>query len=127
MSRKNLQNVSSVIDRLLEWYNVTETQLAEKLGITQPAISNWRRRNTMDYGLVITKCEGVSLDWLFRGEGVHSNDPGESNVNQVILVHEPRHVYENDSCVKCRKELQELRNALKVLGRFMQQEKEVAS
>lgn len=30
-------------------------------------MSNWKSRNTIDYDLLLTKCEGENLNWLFLG------------------------------------------------------------
>lgn len=40
-----------------------DTALAEFLGVKQNTISGWKSRNTVDYDLIMTKCE--SLDWNY--------------------------------------------------------------
>jgi Bacteriophage CI repressor helix-turn-helix domain. len=47
----------------------SDADLAEYLGITKSNLSNWRSRNSIDYDLLFTNCEGINLDWLINGEG----------------------------------------------------------
>lgn len=62
------------VEIIIEWLKSeadfkTDTQLAEFLGVTQQTISSWRRRETIDYKLVIDKFPAADLNLLFRGEG----------------------------------------------------------
>jgi len=62
--------IISIIERLFIYFQVdTNIKLAEKLGVTATTLSNWKARNTIDYELIITKCEGVNYNWLFMGNG----------------------------------------------------------
>lgn len=47
----------------------TDSEFAEFLGVKQPTISTWRKRNTIDYDLIITKCNDIDANWLLTGEG----------------------------------------------------------
>lgn len=47
----------------------TDTELADFLGVKQPTISTWRKRNTIDYELIIAKCNDIDANWLLTGEG----------------------------------------------------------
>lgn len=47
----------------------TDSGFAEFLGVKQPTISTWRKRNTIDYDLIITKCNNIDANWLLTGEG----------------------------------------------------------
>lgn len=63
-------NVEAVLDKLKTVYGLdTDQALADFFGVTRPNIANWRSRNSMNYALVVDKCRGVSLDWLYRDEG----------------------------------------------------------
>lgn len=46
-----------------------DTELADFLGIKQNILSTWKSRNTMDYDLVISKCDFIDANWLLTGEG----------------------------------------------------------
>ncbi len=62
----------------------TDSEFAEFLGVKQPAISNWRRRNTIDYELIITKCNDINANWLLTGQGEmlnHSHNEATHNIN----------------------------------------------
>lgn len=59
----------AILDRAKASFGlVTDTQLAETLGISPQTLSNWRKRNSLDFELLLTKCESADLNWLIRGE-----------------------------------------------------------
>ena len=59
-----------VIERLKLALSVdSDKELGEILGLTKAAISNWKKRNSIDWDLVFSKCEHVSYDWLITGKG----------------------------------------------------------
>jgi phage repressor protein C with HTH and peptisase S24 domain len=47
----------------------TDTEFANFLGVTQPTISTWRSRNSIDYDLIIAKCNNIDANWLLTGKG----------------------------------------------------------
>ncbi|CAI9674002.1 MULTISPECIES: LexA family transcriptional regulator [Elizabethkingia] len=47
----------------------TDSDFADFLGIKQNTLSNWKSRNTIDYELIITKCDEINANWLLTGEG----------------------------------------------------------
>ena len=47
----------------------TDSEFADFLGVKQPTISTWRKRNTIDYKLIITKCNNIDANWLLTGQG----------------------------------------------------------
>lgn len=78
-----------ILNELAKYYtNGNLGKLAEMLGISQPAISNWKKRDTLDYELIISKCKGLSAEWLLRGEGPMIKDgttaPEQSDEPQSI-------------------------------------------
>ena len=42
----------------------TDSEFAEFLGVKQPTVSTWRKRNTIDYDLIITKCNNIDANCL---------------------------------------------------------------
>ena len=52
-----------------------DTELADFLGIKQNTLSTWKSRNTMDYDLVISKCDFIDANWLLTGEGEMLKEP----------------------------------------------------
>lgn len=43
--------------------------LASHLGIKPNTISAWKKRNSINYELIFTKCANIRKDWLLTGEG----------------------------------------------------------
>lgn len=65
---KETPNKNAIIQRLKEYYGLsTNAELADKLGVAQNTISGWIKRNSIDYDLVFSKCEGVDFNWLVSG------------------------------------------------------------
>lgn len=63
MEIKNTQNVTFILDRLKKKLKIkSDTKLAEYLVIKPNTISNWRKRNSLDYALLIDKCEKEKID-----------------------------------------------------------------
>lgn len=57
----------------------TDTELADFLGVKQPTISTWRKRNTIDYELIIAKCNDIDANWLLTGEGNMLKENNQKN------------------------------------------------
>lgn len=47
----------------------SNAEFARFLGIAPNTLSNWYSRNTIDYELIISKCEEISGDWLLTHHG----------------------------------------------------------
>ena len=59
-----------VINRLCAYFKAkTSIALAKELGISPTTLANWKKRNSIDWILVFTKCETINLNWLIRGDG----------------------------------------------------------
>ncbi len=59
-----------IINKLKSHLNIkTDTDFAKFLGIKQNTISSWKKRDTLDYELIISKCDNINANWLFTGEG----------------------------------------------------------
>lgn len=46
-----------------------DSDFSRYLGIKPNVLSNWKKRNTLDYELIITKCEFLDANWLITGNG----------------------------------------------------------
>ena len=67
--------------------NLTQMQLAEKLGITDKAISKWERGITMpDTSIMLELCEilGISVNELLSGEKINMENNNQKN-EQLLL------------------------------------------
>ena len=87
--------IKKILDRLRVALAVTtDTELAEALGVKQNTISTWRTRGSLDFSLIISKCDRIDLNWLFLGQGVaHRNEPPASAVSpSIIYQRDPRDI-----------------------------------
>ena len=65
-----IYSVGDILERLKKILSIeSDQELAAALGVSKAAISNWKRRKTIEYERVFSVCEHVSLDWLLTGEG----------------------------------------------------------
>lgn len=67
-------NWEEIVKRLFSLYDVsTQTELSEKIGVTQTLISRWikdpTRRPSWDTMEKIVEETGVTWDWLLEGHG----------------------------------------------------------
>ena len=66
---KTFHRKADILARIKEGCNLkSDTELAHFLGIAKTTLSNWRSRDSIDYNLVLSKCEHVDLNWLLTGE-----------------------------------------------------------
>lgn len=66
----NILNKPAVLNRIKEYYSLKgNADLARFLGVAPNTITNWYGRSTFDVDVIYTKCEGISFDWLFTGNG----------------------------------------------------------
>jgi len=82
MQEKSSQNAINIINRVKESYNIgTDTELALFLGVKQNTIASWKSRNSIDYQLIISKCDSEDLNWLLTGDGsMLKSDKNSSNI-----------------------------------------------
>ncbi len=61
---------NDILNRLKVALSVSsDKDLGEALGVSKAAISNWRKRNSIDLERVFSICERINLDWLINGNG----------------------------------------------------------
>lgn len=59
---------SQILERIKETYQLkNNSELARFLGVKPNTISNWYSRNSIDFDIIFSKCEDISLDWLING------------------------------------------------------------
>jgi|GEM_PF-2747440 len=69
MSTKNLQNAGLILDRIKQAYNMkSDAQLASYFKKDPSTISSWRRRNSLDFQLIFSKCHDLNANFLIYGE-----------------------------------------------------------
>jgi len=86
----NQEKIGKFISELRKEKNITQEQLAEKIGVTAKSISRWENGKTMpDLSLFNPLCEilGITVNDLMSGEFVDNKDSintlGENIVNMV--------------------------------------------
>ena len=59
-------NTQLIINKIKIAENIkTDSELAIFLEITKFTLSNWRKRNTIDYNIVLSKCKHMDFNLLF--------------------------------------------------------------
>lgn len=70
MQQQNSRDSNFILNRLHAALKIRQNQeLARYLGVEPSTLSSWRKRNIVDYGLIVDRVRGVNLHWLFTGEG----------------------------------------------------------
>jgi len=66
----NNKDTNLIINKIKFYLGIeTDTQFAEYLGTTQSNIATWRKRNTINYDLIIAKCPNIDANWLITSKG----------------------------------------------------------
>ncbi len=71
-----------IINKIKSYLGIkTDSDFATFLGVKQPTISSWKSRNTLDYELIIAKCNDIDANWLITGKGemLRVDEKGEKN------------------------------------------------
>jgi len=71
MQDKKLHNVEIVLEKLKSHYRLrTYRELAAFLEVKEGTLNAWKTRNKIgDVDLILTRCRGLSYNWLKTGEG----------------------------------------------------------
>lgn len=73
-----------IINEIKSYLNIkTDSEFADFLGVKQPTISTWRKRNTIDYDLIISKCNNINGHWLLTGKGSMLKEPEKSVIQNL--------------------------------------------
>lgn len=73
------------------------TQFAKYIGVAPSTISTWLARDSFDYDLLFAKCENVSPEWLFTGNGdmLKATDESEPTIAEqrpAVAIYPTKHV-----------------------------------
>lgn len=61
---------SLILNRIKEHlFFKTDKEFADYLGVKPNTLSTWHKRNSIDYELIIAKCDFVNANWLLTGNG----------------------------------------------------------
>ena len=86
----NQEIIGKFIAKCRKEKNMTQQELADKLGVTDRAVSHWENgRRLPDYSLVKELCEilSISINELFSGEKLSKEDyktKAEENMSKLI-------------------------------------------
>lgn len=73
----NQEKIGEFIAQIRNEKHMTQKELAEKLNVTDRAVSNWERGRRMpDYGVIMELCRilDITLNELFTGERIAENE-----------------------------------------------------
>ena len=73
------------------------TQFAKYIGVAPSTISTWLARDSFDYDLLFAKCENISPEWLFTGNGdmLKTTDESEPTIAEqrpTVTIYPAKHV-----------------------------------
>ena len=80
----NKKDINLIINKIKFYLGIeTDTQFAEFLGTTQSNIATWRKRNTINYEVIIAKCPNIDANWLIsaKGEMLRKISVKENSIN----------------------------------------------
>ncbi|MDP2723166.1 MAG: helix-turn-helix domain-containing protein [Bacteroidales bacterium] len=80
-------NVDLFLNRLKSVLNIqTDNDLSIFLKVTPQTISNWRKRKSPKYEIIITKClqQNVDFNYLMKGIAPDEQTPYKRELNQTI-------------------------------------------
>lgn len=78
-------NKSLILNKIKIANNLnTDTELAIFLGVTKSVLSNWRGRDTIDFELVLSKCEHLDLNWLIKENDEEVIKLGGNEINTKL-------------------------------------------
>jgi len=85
-------NKQLILNRIKSANNLkSDSELADFLEVKKNTISNWRARNTLDWELVLSKCDNLDLNWLIKEE-VKSEEDDEIANNIPYLIKSTRKI-----------------------------------
>ncbi|MEX0662736.1 MAG: helix-turn-helix domain-containing protein [Balneolaceae bacterium] len=69
MTTKKPQYAILVLERLKKAYNMKyDTEVADFLGKDASTISTWKRRGTIDYATIFSKCSDLNANFIIHGD-----------------------------------------------------------
>ncbi len=90
-----MQIDQKILHRVKDAYKLrTDTELAEFLGVQQSTVATWKRRESYNLELIISKCNEMNLNWLLHGEM-----PIWKNDVKSQIVSEPTSDYVTDQLI----------------------------
>lgn len=138
MQKKSLD---AVLERLMTVFAVdSDSELARKLDVNRQTLGSWRSRQSIPYALCVSvsEAEGVSLDWLLKGEGAMlrgasaapasstPNNPQEDAILALFRSLEETDRREIQSAAEEKKRIRDIEQRLKDLTEALDATKRLA-
>lgn len=88
-------DVTGIVKRAKQVLNLkADSELAAYLGVSRSTLSNWCKRNSIDFPLLLDKMKDVDYNWLLVGKGSPKHQPKfcESDFvrGEVEILHNPK-------------------------------------
>lgn len=87
MQDKKLHKVEFIFNAVKKHYNLrTYRELSEFLGVKEGTLNAWKARNSIgNVEVFITKCKGMSYNWLITGQGEMFNPGSKGNTHKTDI------------------------------------------
>ncbi len=73
-----------------------DLDLASHLGINQSTLANWKHRNSIDFDILFSFCDNISLDWLIFGIGEMLRKNDEKPPENIQISHRQCRTVQNN-------------------------------
>lgn len=81
---KTIGSKSEILERVKKVYNIkSNTELADYLGVSKSTLSNWYKRNSIDYDLLFSACSNSDLEYILTGSCTKSEDISIDEYNGI--------------------------------------------
>lgn len=92
MTTNKPQNANLILDRLKKAYSMKyDAEIADFLGKDASTISTWRRRGTVDYAIIFSKCQDINANYIIHGDLPIKRETLDTE--SIAMVSEPREGY----------------------------------
>lgn len=80
-------NVKDIIPRLKEYFKVkSDEKLASILDVSIHTIRAWKQRNSVDFRIIIEKCDDSDLNWIFYGKNDNTNCSVNTDTDYISIL-----------------------------------------
>ena len=104
--QKNISFCNMILDKTLilrrfkDAKNIKkDLDLAAYLGVNQSTLANWKHRNSIDFDILFSFCDNISLDWLVFGIGKMFRQNDEKSPESIQISHQQCKSVQNN-CAK---------------------------
>ncbi len=89
MTREKSQNAIFILNRLKNSLSIdSDIKLAAYLGVKANTISSWKSRDSLDYQLIIAKCEenNIDLNFIFLNKNQNIEEANTNKNEDLALL-----------------------------------------